>query len=258
MNFEPLTLAVAKRLYINGQKLLPQRPLDVAEFGCASGMFAEYYLTSRIPIKSATLLDISDEMVKRATNRLQTVKTSATYNISRSNEEVLMSLKDHSVDVVFANLLLNVVESPSEFLVLFKRILRTDGLVACSTNSNVAIDSLFDFWDECMAQVNQDVYLKHRFKYQLGDDMEARNTFKANGFDVAMASMDKVRFPWSAVTVDKIWNEPMNQASLRLLTDTEKEKMKLLLSERLKEDKEKGVQPNLLQNTYWLRLTQKM
>jgi hypothetical protein len=147
-----------------------------------------------------------------------------------------------------------VVDNPVDFLSLFRRVLRKDGLVACSTNSNATIDSIFDFWDDCMAQVHPEVYKKHKFKYQLGDDFEARRTFKSAGFEVRMASMDKVRFPWSTVTLDKIWAEPMNQASLKLLTPEQTAQLRQLLDERLKEDQQKRVIPNLVQNTYWLRL----
>jgi len=253
-NFEPLTLAVAKRLFINGHNLLPNRPLDIVEFGCGSGLFADYYLRSRIPIQSALLYDISDEMLHRARSRLDGHKTQASVSIIRNTPEILEALPDSSFDIIFANLFLNVVDNPVDFLSLFRRVLRKDGLVACSTNSNATIDSIFDFWDDCMAQVHPEVYKKHKFKYQLGDDFEARRTFKSAGFEVRMASMDKVRFPWSTVTLDKIWAEPMNQASLKLLTPEQTAQLRQLLDERLKEDQQKRVIPNLVQNTYWLRL----
>ena len=248
--FEPLTTKVGISMFNSLMPFLPNKPLRIVELGCGSGMLAEQYLKSGIAIKQVCLFDISKEMREKSKNKINRMQNYEKVEILDSSHKNLTAISSQSIDLVFAHLLLNVVDDYLYFLDFIKRVLTKDGLLSCSMNSDQTVNSYFDFYDECMKVVNPEIYNKYKFKYELGNLEESKQVFEKNGFRILLQKTDQVFIPWNFTRTKDIMNLPINKASTRLLNLEDSLKLKDLLDVRLENDEKKGVQPNLLQNTF--------
>jgi malonyl-CoA O-methyltransferase len=122
-----LAREAAKELFnrLDLMKLQPKRILDV---GCGLGMDTSRF-AERYPEAQVYGLDLAEVFLQYGKKQVQAAGTQVDWIVADSHS---LPLRSHSVDLIFANLLLPWVEQPAVLLREWRRILRPQGLVLFS------------------------------------------------------------------------------------------------------------------------------
>lgn len=252
-DYEPLTLKVGISILENLLPYLSSKPLQIVELACGSGLFAQHYVTSSLKIEKATLFDISDVFLKMSRDRLSGVSQNKNVDLMLSNIHNLNSIASQSVDLVFAHLLLNVVDDPDYFIQYFHRISKKDGLVSCSMISVDSVNSPMIIWDKVLQKTLPQLFEKHRTKFSMGKKEENCQKFKEFDFEVMLTYQLEYFIPWQFISADQIFSYTNFKQALEEMSPKEKKIMKIKIDNIFGEMKANGVQVGFINDIYILR-----
>jgi ubiquinone/menaquinone biosynthesis C-methylase UbiE len=247
---EPQTTELNNKWLEQVKHFTASRQLRVLELGCGTGMFAQQYMTSKLLIEKVQLFDISQKMLSMATERLSHLKSHIFFDIHLTSDEALAALPNNSVDVVFAQLFFNVVPNPEFYLEVLRRVLRKDGLISISVNSQDSPDSYFGFFDEALERVDKDLAAKLKFTYALGNHEEIQQLLEQHGFKIEHQGSASFKIGWEHNRLEDILLQPMNQTRLNRIPPEMAEKVKQEIQNIIEEDQKKGLVRGLTQHQY--------
>ena len=252
-DYEPLTLKVGIKILENLLPYLSSKPLKIVELACGSGLFAQHYLTSSLKINKATLFDISDVFLKMSSDGLSGVSQSKNVELMLSNNHNLNSIASQSVDLVFAHLLLNVVDDPDYFIQYFHRISKKNALVSCSMISVDSVNSPMIIWDKALQKTLPQLFEKHRTKFSMGRKEESCQKFKQFDFEVILTYQLEYFIPWEFISAEQIFSYTNFKKALEEMSPKEKEIMKIKINKNFEEMKANRVQVGFINDIYILR-----
>ncbi len=116
----------------------------VVDLGAATGSGCRL-LAKRFRGARVLAVDVSSRMLERAKQKRGWFTRSAFIQA----DALALPLRDHSVDVVFANLLLPWIDEPAAMFAEAARVLRKDGIVAFSALGPDSLVELRQLWREC-------------------------------------------------------------------------------------------------------------
>lgn len=114
-----------------------QSAQSILEVGCATGLLPQYWANHLPSGTKYIATDLSDEMVKMAQNRIDSLKfkPDAEFVFRSADAENLDFVADESIDVYMSCLCLNVMPNPAKALQEALRVVKKGGRIGISINT---------------------------------------------------------------------------------------------------------------------------
>ena len=151
------------------------------EIGCASGQFAEYLLKLNLPIKDYTFVDISEKMIELAQPKFESYHN---IRVHSENAEKMNSIEDHSIDFIWAHLVLENVEDPRRMMQALRRIIAKNGRIFIAVTGTFEQCTYYQIWDHSLEEVGYKEPINKRPKYHLGNYEKCKELFDDSFFEI--------------------------------------------------------------------------